>query len=100
METPSESPEQRTEWNVRDSADLVMARGKLMRHIPRHQKTEESGCRACAWGKVERLCDLFIQITSALEMGPFYWFGGAPGHPLPSITALSEADADDTEQSW
>jgi hypothetical protein len=69
--------------------DLVMARGQLVRHI--QFKTGTSKPRkvpvALALGEKSSGCVIFIQITPALEMGPFYWFGGAPGHPLPSITA-------------
>jgi hypothetical protein len=30
-------------------------------------------------------CVVWIRIQRDLEMGPFFWFGGAPGEPLPSI---------------
>jgi len=29
---------------------------------------------------------------STLELGPFLWFGGAPGEPLPSLEAYPIAD--------
>jgi hypothetical protein len=68
--------------------DLVMARGQLVRHI--QFKTGTSKPRnvsvALALGEKPSGCVIFIQITPALETGPFYWFGGAPGQPLPSIT--------------
>ncbi|MBB2162691.1 hypothetical protein HLH48_21520 [Gluconacetobacter sacchari] len=32
-------------------------------------------------------CVLWIAVTEQLELGPFWWFGGAPGAPLPPIAA-------------
>jgi len=31
---------------------------------------------------------LWIHVNDHLEMGPFFWFGGPPGRPLPSIDAF------------
>jgi hypothetical protein len=67
--------------------DLVAERGSVVRHIqfktgtskPRHVSV------ALALGEKPSGCVVFIQITPMLDMGPFYWFGGAPGARLPSI---------------
>jgi hypothetical protein len=73
--------------------DLVMARGSIVRHI--QFKTGTSKPRnvsvALALGEKPSGCVIFIQITSALEMGPFYWFGGpAPDDRLPPITGYTK----------
>lgn len=37
-------------------------------------------------------CVIWIQFDEAsLELGPFLWFGGHPGEPLPDVTALRVA---------
>lgn len=68
--------------------DLVMEQEKIVRHI--QFKTDTSKPRnvsvAQALGKKPSGCVVFIQVTPNLDMGPFYWFGGAPGEPLPSLT--------------
>ena len=43
--------------------------------------------RYCAGG-----CVLWIRIDpETLELGPFLWFGGKPGEPLPNIEGLQVA---------
>ncbi len=68
--------------------DLVMARGTVVRHI--QFKTGTSRPRdisvAVALAEKPSGCVIFIQITPALDMGPYFWFGGGPGDPLPPIT--------------
>ena len=70
--------------------DLVVARGRIVRHI--QFKTGTSKPRnvsvALALGEKPSGCVIFIKITPALDIGPFYWFGGAPGSALPSITSF------------
>jgi hypothetical protein len=69
--------------------DLVMARGSIVRHI--QFKTGTSKPRnvsvALALGHKPSGCVVFIKINPALDMGPFYWFGGAPGAALPSVAS-------------
>jgi hypothetical protein len=34
-------------------------------------------------------CVVWVQFDPEnLELGPFFWFGGAPGHPLPDLTTF------------
>lgn len=68
--------------------DLVMARGRVVRHIQlKTGTTAKPGNVSIAQALAEKPsgCVLWIRVTAALEMGPFYWFGGAPGKPLPSL---------------
>ena len=30
-------------------------------------------------------CVIWIRVTDHLDMGPFFWFGGVPGEPLPPM---------------
>ncbi|MFN3538407.1 MAG: hypothetical protein ACK4Y4_13265 [Brevundimonas sp.] len=48
--------------------DLVMARRPVVRHI-------QFKTRIAIW----------IRLDQDLNMGPYFWFGGAPGQPLPVI---------------
>jgi hypothetical protein len=71
--------------------DLVMTRGPTVRHI--QFKTGSSAkpkdvSVPLALGAKPSGCVLWIHVNEHLEMGPFYWFGGPPGVPLPSIEAF------------
>jgi hypothetical protein len=68
--------------------DLVMVRKKIVRHI--QFKTGKSKNPVDV--SVSRLlasapsgCVIWIRVTDALDLGPFFWFGGAPGVRLPPI---------------
>lgn len=68
--------------------DLVMARGKIVRHIQfktgtSKRPSEVSVARALADKPSGYV--IWIRVTEHLDMGPFFWFGGPPGEPLPSI---------------
>jgi hypothetical protein len=70
--------------------DLVMARGRVVRHLqfkagqaPRPRKV--SLARALA--EKPSGCAIWISVSPELEMGPFFWLGGGPGEPLPSLDA-------------
>jgi len=68
--------------------DLVMARRRIVRHIQFKTGTSKrprdvSLSRALA--AKPSGCVIWIRVTPELEMGPYLWFGGAPGQPLPSI---------------
>ena len=58
--------------------DLVMARGSIVRHIQFKTGTSKPSKVSVALARAEKPsgCVIFIQITSDLKMGPFYWFGG------------------------
>jgi len=68
--------------------DLVMARDRIIRHIQLKTGTSRKPSDvsvAQALGKKPSGCVIWIRVTEDLEMGPFFWFGGAPGEPLPAI---------------
>ena len=68
--------------------DLVMGRGPIVRHIqfktgtsPRPGDVSVS----TALASKPSGCVLWIRISPELDMGPYFWFGGAPGVPLPLL---------------
>ena len=74
--------------------DLVMARGSTVRHI--QLKTGKAGgpgkvSVATALADRPSGCVIWIHITPELDLGPFWWFGGKPGKPLPRIDEYPNA---------
>lgn len=68
--------------------DLVMERGKIVRHIQLktgQSKRPERVSVALALGEKPSGCVIWIKVTDNLDMGPFFWFGAAPGEPLPAL---------------
>ena len=70
--------------------DLVLARGDVVRHIQfktgTTKKPGDVSVSLALAGKPSG-CVLWIQVSPDLEMKSFFWFGGAPGDPLPQIEA-------------
>jgi hypothetical protein len=67
--------------------DVVLSRGRIVRHL--QLKTQAKGKVGVSRALADKPsgCVVWITIdTETLELGPFYWFGGAPGEPLPSIS--------------
>ena len=71
--------------------DLVMSRGPVVRHIqfktgvrPKPNRVSLSSALALKPSG----CVIWIQVTQGLDLGPFWWFGGLPGEPLPSLEAF------------
>jgi len=68
--------------------DLVMARGRIVRHIQfktgTARKPADVSVPMALAGKPCG-CVIWIRVTAGLDMGPFLWFGGAPGESLPTI---------------
>jgi len=68
--------------------DLVMARGQIVRHIQfktgTSRKPGDISVSLSLAGKPSG-CVIWICVTNAPDRGPFFWFGGAPGKPLPPI---------------
>jgi hypothetical protein len=68
--------------------DLVMVRRRIMRHI---QFKTGTGKRPGEVSVGQALatkasgCVIWIHVNDYLEMGPYFWFGGLPGEPLPSM---------------
>ncbi|USU06596.1 hypothetical protein NF699_08050 [Sphingomonadaceae bacterium OTU29LAMAA1] len=68
--------------------DLVMRRGAVDRHIQfktgvRDKPAPVSVGRALA--EKPSGCVIWICVTLDLAIGPFWWFGGGPGEPLPDL---------------
>jgi hypothetical protein len=69
--------------------DLVMGRGQIVRHIQfktgvRDKPSPVSVGRALA--EKPSGCVIWICVTLGLDIGPFWWFGGEPGEPLPDLS--------------
>jgi hypothetical protein len=68
--------------------DLVLRRGDLVRYIQfktgKPPKPRDVPV-ALALAAKPSGCVLWIAVSDQLELGPFWWFGGAPGAPLPAI---------------
>jgi hypothetical protein len=68
--------------------DLVMARGRIVRHIQfKTGTTQKPGHVSVAQALADKPsgCVIWIRVGDDLGMGPFFWFGGNPGEPLPEI---------------
>jgi len=68
--------------------DLVMTRGAIVRHIQFKTGTSKKPGNVSvsrALGSKPSGCVIWIHINDHLDLGPFYWFGGAPSRPLPNI---------------
>lgn len=67
--------------------DLVMSRGSVVRHI--QLKTQAAGKVSVSRALAEKPsgCVVWIGLKKeTMELGPFKWFGGSPGKPLPDIS--------------
>ena len=68
--------------------DLVIARGQVVRHIQLKTSTSAKPREvsiSLALTRKPSGCVLWIHISDDLCLRPFFWFGGAPGQPLPSL---------------
>lgn len=67
--------------------DVVMSRGPVVRHV--QLKTQAAGKVSVGRALAEKPsgCVVWIGLNKeTLELGPFMWFGGEPGLPLPDIS--------------
>ena len=68
--------------------DLALSRGAIVRHIQlktgTSKKPGDISVSATLASKPSG-CVLWIRVTPQLELGPYFWFGGGPGQPLPSM---------------
>ena len=68
--------------------DLVMARGDIVRHIQfKTGKSAKPGDISIALALTDKPsgCVLWIRVSDRLDLGPFFWFGRAPGKKLRPI---------------
>ena len=76
--------------------DIVIEVGSVARHIQlkssaRSAKTSRQKVHL-ALGQKRSGCVLWVMFdSSTMELGPFLWFGGTPGKPLPDITGFPVA---------
>ncbi len=67
--------------------DLVVERGAITRHVQLKSgigKPSRIGVSETLASKRSG-CVVYVQVSDGLDLGPYYWFGSPPGHPLPSI---------------
>jgi len=68
--------------------DVVMSRGSIVRHV--QLKTQAAGKVSVSRALAEKPsgCVIWIGLNKdTLELGPFMWFGGVPGAPLPDVSS-------------
>jgi hypothetical protein len=74
--------------------DLVMARGAIVRHIQFKTGTSKSPPKvslARVLAEKPSGCAIWMRLDDDLSMGPYFWFGGRPGQPLPAIDGYPNA---------
>jgi hypothetical protein len=65
-----------------------MARGNMVHHIQFKTgtgKKPDDVSVALALADKPSGCVIWLRVAADLQMGPFFWFGGEPGEPLPKI---------------
>lgn len=72
--------------------DLVLGRGSIVRHIQfktgiRAKPNRVSVARNLA--SKPSGCVIWICVSPDLDLGPFWWFGGLPGEPLPPLDGFA-----------
>ncbi len=84
--------------------DLVLERGPIVRHVQfktgsRFKKAKNGNLKenkpsavsvACSLARKPGGCVIWIAVTPDLDLGPFHWFGGEPGKPLPDISKFKK----------
>lgn len=69
--------------------DLVMTRGQIVRDVQFKTGTaRKPGKASVALSLANKPsgCVIWIRVAADLDLGPFFWFGGNPGEPLPAIS--------------
>jgi hypothetical protein len=72
--------------------DLVLARGHIVRHIQlKTGLAKRPGDVSVPMSLAEKPsgCVIWISVTEKLDLGPFFWFGGAAGERLPDVRGFS-----------
>jgi hypothetical protein len=68
--------------------DLVIARGDIIRHIQLKTGTPKKPSDVSIPSSLSEKpsgCVVWIHVSHGLDLGPYFWFGGLPGQPLPAI---------------
>ncbi|WP_094507405.1 hypothetical protein [Brucella thiophenivorans] len=75
--------------------DLVMARGKVVRHIQLKTMIKDGKAARTTIGvklaEKPSGCVIWIIVDAGLVLNSYLWFGGEPGEPLPDISNLKVA---------
>ena len=72
--------------------DLVLARDHTVRHIQlKTGLAKQPGDVSVPMSLAEKPsgCVIWISVTEKLDLGPYFWFGGAAGKPLPDVSGFS-----------
>jgi hypothetical protein len=67
--------------------DVVLSRGSVVRHV--QLKTQSTGHISIGKALAEKPGGCIIRIgidRETLALGPYFWFGGAPGQPIPDLS--------------
>jgi hypothetical protein len=75
--------------------DLVFETNSIVRHVQlkstmRESKVQGANVHLRLAGKPSG-CVIVVEFDREFNLGPFYWFGGAPGERLPDILSLKVA---------
>jgi hypothetical protein len=71
--------------------DVVLARGRIVRHVQFKTGTQKKPGKvsiAQALSHKPSGCVIWISVDDDLNLGPYYFFGSAPGEPLPDISGM------------
>jgi hypothetical protein len=74
--------------------DLVMSRGRVLRHIQLKASTRNKPFRVSLSRSLFEKpsgCVIWIKVSADLKLEPFYWLGGEPGEPLSASHDLRAA---------
>ena len=74
--------------------DLIVEMGKVTRHIQLKASAGNAARQTVqvALGKKPSGCVLWVRFDAAtLELGPYLFFGGPPGDPLPDVSGMKVA---------
>lgn len=69
--------------------DLVLARGRIVRHIQFKTGTASKPANVSVARALEDKpsgCVIWIRVDRDLQMGPYFWLGDLPGKPLPPVS--------------
>lgn len=72
--------------------DVVIERGKIVRHIQLKSRSERKPVRISISRSLAEKpsgCVICVMLDSDLKIGPFLWFGSEPGKPLTGIEAFA-----------
>ncbi|RYG85409.1 MAG: hypothetical protein EON58_23040 [Alphaproteobacteria bacterium] len=79
----------------RSGYDVILERGDVIRHVQLKTRKSDGEARKqnvhTLLGEKASGCVVVILFDDELRLGPFLYFGSAPGDPLPAMTAMPVA---------